>query len=466
MKLKAATLFLTATFFGAMAVYHTHVTRSSASLASNAESDACARELQELTVGLPAVAFAPSESPADIANRLFQQRVVVAKKLRELNRYQALSTSCLQAHREYIRSARLIEDSYGEMSAGFPDYAETAQPFRGNAPALLVNPDFMTTTQRDGFSDFKSGDVLIARGKTFTGAAIGRMSDNDSTFSHMGLIYIDESTREFYTIESFMEKGVQVYARQKFETPDKARMALYRYRDSAVAADAARFIFEEVSRRNSANRNFAYDFRLNPSNRDSLYCSEVIQHAFETATGKKFDSSLESTFSTTNRDFFNRFEMVGRKAYLPTDIEIDPAFELVAEWRDFARTNDARMKDAVLSAAFNWMDRYGYKIYEPTGIRVKSFAANNLRNWPVFSEYLKTRVPRGIPNSALGAYLTLHDVSVNIYMELLAENNRYKSANGLWMTDSQMMAFLERLRETDLASYRARRPVVFHHLLR
>ena len=94
---------------------------------------------------------------------------------------------------------------------------------------------------------FQSGDVVLVRGQAHNSAAIARIGDVDSQFSHIGIIHIDDAG-EHWMVESLIEDGAIINPLAKALEHGIVRAVLYRNRDRELAARAAKCIFDYVAR--------------------------------------------------------------------------------------------------------------------------------------------------------------------------------------------------------------------------
>ena len=81
---------------------------------------------------------------------------------------------------------------------------------------------------------FQSGDVILVRGHAHNSAAIARIGDVDSQFSHVGIVYIDEAG-DHWMVESLIEDGAIINPLAKALDHGIVRAVLYRNRDRDLA---------------------------------------------------------------------------------------------------------------------------------------------------------------------------------------------------------------------------------------
>ena len=99
------------------------------------------------------------------------------------------------ALRGVFRASRYATDMLGELTIGYDQMDPGDKPYRaftGPNNNTLIHPSF----DIDGQSLlFQSGDVLVVRGLRHNSAAIARVGDVDSQFSHAAMVHIDDKGR-------------------------------------------------------------------------------------------------------------------------------------------------------------------------------------------------------------------------------------------------------------------------------
>jgi Permuted papain-like amidase enzyme, YaeF/YiiX, C92 family len=383
---------------------------------------------------------------------LFQARIDLREKLGELAKKGQATQSCVASARDLFRAARVLEDLLGEFALGHPKYnAEKRAPvLRGNAPWLLVNRNY------DKLS-FRSGDVILSRGTAFSSAAIARIGDADTNLSHLAIVYVDPKTHEISLTEAHIEIGSFSGPLGKYLTDGKVRAIVFRHKDPILAHNAASMIREKISKYQAEHgENLPYDFSMDADEPSALFCSELVSHAFELASGTKASVPMfRSSVNPKNRDFLKRLGVKVHETFLPGDIEFDPNFELVAEWRDYSRLNISHLHDAVLTSMFTWMDRDGYVFHDALGTNVKKKVAWHLRRWPLFSDLLKEKLPKNMSQSTIATVMTLDSISELLFDHLAAKNDEHYQKTGDWLTPKQMSEVLEAYRKTKPAALNA-----------
>jgi hypothetical protein len=179
-----------------------------------------------------------------------------------------------------------------------------------------------------------SGDILISRGGAPTSDLIARGNDYPGNFSHVALIHIDEKTNLISIIESHIERGVTISSLNEYLNDAKLRIMVLRLRSGLIKNDlmiphkAAAFALSEAKR-----KHIPYDFEMNYSDPDKLFCSEVASSAYM-KFGVRLWSGLSTISSKGTRMWLASFGVKNFETQEPSDLEYDPQVSVVAEWRD------------------------------------------------------------------------------------------------------------------------------------
>ena len=155
----------------------------------------------------------------------------------------------------------------------------------------------------------------------------------------------------------------------------------------------------------------------------NFFCSKLVRYAFEQASGGRYRPPAYPTeIAMKNRDFIERIGVTADKTYAPADIDMESAFDLVAEWQDYRETSNIRLQDFTMDKLFEWMERDGMHFEETTLVRIIS-RFGRLSSY--FSEGAKhmlsglfPRVPRNMPRKTVAAVAMLHQTAEPIYREL------------------------------------------------
>ncbi len=141
------------------------------------------------------------------------------------------------------------------------------------------------------------------------------------------------------------------------------RAVLYRFKNPATAARAAELAFERVeTSKKPFHFHIPYDFSMRLNGRSKLFCAKLVHQAYlDASLGEVRLPMFKTRFDDNNRDFFRKIGVRVRETYAPGDIDIDPRFDLVAEWQDYRVTPVLRRQDMIMTKFFEWMETRGYK---------------------------------------------------------------------------------------------------------
>ena len=390
--------------------------------------------------------------------------MLLRNKMKEFHSNHLLREECAVALKSAFRAARYIEDFLGTMIVKPTPYNPDKRKkiLTGGFPWILRNPD----SKYKNFSpntDIKSGDIIISRGNAFSSAAIARLGETDTQFSHLSLVYVDRENIDpqtkrpkAYTIEAHIEIGVVVAPLKKNLTNENNRAAIFRYHDSEVAHRAAEYMFNLAKNASDNDGNIPYDFKFDGLEHNEIFCSEVAIAGFEYATDGKIQLPLfKSNLTMKNPTFLEALGIEAETGFIPADIFVDPRFDLIAEWRDFSRMRDNHIKDAILTKIFQWMDDYGYEFRTSA----KSFVLSNtiyyLRNWPLWEmPMVSKQFPRNMSKKTFQAIIILRQVGTKLQKALQKIDNKFLIKNKIPMSPIDLYGELDRIRIKDLKKYK------------
>jgi len=440
----------TASFEKALASWHDHVSRPAST------PDDLVRNLEDLyraiyTTDFAAFQVAEVDHIAHAAiDDLFDLALRLRDRVPEWKAQGLMVQGAPLAVRNAIRVLRYTSDIVGEVAHGYPRLGPGEHTFKG-----FEGPENWTSMhpalEQGARPHYRSGDVLLVRGQVHNSAAIARIGDVDSQFSHVGLIHVDDN-REPWVVEALIEDGASITPLSKALGHDLVRAVLFRHRDRKVAEEASRWMHERVR---SVNARFGgwipYDFSMRLDGYDELFCSKLVRQAYEQATGGRL---MLPTFATQlamkNRDFLDRIGATAVETFAPADLEVEPSFDVVAEWRDYRLTPRVRMQDLIMSKLFDWMDQYGYVFVDDAAIRgievlggIAGVMPNLVKN---AISGLVPKVPSNMSRRTIGAIAMLHKTAEPILERLLGAEDRHIRETGRPLHPREVQADLEAMR--------------------
>lgn len=393
-------------------------------------------------------------SANQIVSNLWQARQLLRKKMIRFHQAGNLSLACVSGIRNVFSSLRFVEEYAGVHTLPNASWlkAKPQTVFSGGFPAMVGAA---------GLSDLnlQSGDILVSYGMAYGSAAISHVGDDGGTFSHMAVVYVTPEG-QVLTIEAHPEFGVKVAPIEKYLHDGKGRSALFRHPDRQLASVAGKAIYDIAFPPDNAGRPIPYDFAMNLKNQAALFCTETASYAYEIAREKLGRSVIMPMFPTsiTMKDpyIIDAFEIKERVTFAPSDIEVDPQFEMIAEWRDLGRARLMHHQQAALKMEFKWLDTLDYAYRTDLGTGAITGILYSSRRLPLFSGLVDDMVPPDLSKKALQAVVNVYLTSDRILDKMLERDRLLeKKKNATLMTAREILKNLESLRRSDLESYRA-----------
>lgn len=389
----------------------------------------------------------------------FQARINIKKHLAAFEPEAEGANECFSAVRDITRALRYFEDYLVEAyEAG---QSKEYSALSGEGLYFLKNDKFVFRNHQD----LRSGDVILSRGNAYTSAAIARIGASDAQFSHLSFVY-KSPEGDLFTTEAHIEIGSIVEPLSSHLEQGNAREVVLRFKDEKVAHLAAKYAYERVKKhREETGFNIQYDFSMNHKDSKRLFCTEVAYEGF--AESGLDVPGAKMKFSAGLIPFLQRIGIpineknVGEfETFAPGDLEFDPRFDIVAEWRNPNLLLKSRMKDAALTKMFEWMEKEGYRFRPSVVMNLKSYSAWLLRRTPLIKRKLQDKFPLNMSPGILNTFLVLDDVAETLYLEL----ERAHEEAGQPLSFKEMFAVLEEFKERDKA--KRRRSSDFHNRFR
>jgi hypothetical protein len=395
----------------------------------------------------------------ELVNRLFQIRLKMRNKLSSVNPNKNEAIACIKSAKDLNRAFRYLEDYIVEYL--YEDKKKSFEVLSGSGEYLLKN-----SSSFNSYKDLNSGDIILSRGNAYTSAAIARIGETDAQFSHLTFVYRDESGK-LWTTEAHIEIGAVVAPFEVHLAQGNSRSVVYRYHDEKLAHEASRAIFNKVKKSMDSGKNIQYDFGMDYKKDDRLFCSEIISQGFNYASNNAVDiPRLKTKFNPGLIPFLNKMGIQVTKSnvdsfqtFSPGDIEYDHNFKVIAEWRNPNKLENSRMKDALLTKMFEWMENKNYSFKPKFKISAESSAYWVIRRLPFLKKLTIEKFPLNMKVKQLKLFLTLDKVGEAILDELIKEQAKRSQK----MTPKEMFQFLESFREKDLANYKKKKKSAKFH---
>lgn len=286
--------------------------------------------------------FSLRDEGMKILSDLWKLRMKARQKFQLLSQKDAIDESCardFQQTFEYLRRSEetlmmwLIENDSLER--------KLTNVFMAPFPYNLENAQFDKS--------FQVGDIFLIRGDSWISSFIGGMGGVGTSFTHAAIIADDGGTK--VVLETAFPSGTEATKLKVWLQERQARIIHYRFNDPTVSAQAAQAILKKIQLYSKEHKsNIPYNFSFAPTDPVSWYCAEMISWAFSFVTEGKVQipKYVASIAHLQKNKLFNDFEVKAKKVFLPTDIEIDPRFNLVQEFRYVGSLSSIQKHDAIM----------------------------------------------------------------------------------------------------------------------
>lgn len=356
------------------------------------------------------------ERITDFIHRTFKLKQGIRKRLSELKSDYSHFDGCMKQVNHIMISLRYMEDFL--VNAYYKREGKKASKVNlsGSFPQLITDGkvDFHS------YHDLQNGDILLTRAKTFMSAAIARIGRNDTQFSHLSMVYKDKNGK-LYTVESLVEKGLIIKPIKVHLKRKHVRTLVFRHPDKDLRERAANFIYQEAKRR-TKNKGLTYDFSMDYKNHDHYFCSEVIYHAYEHASGGKMDMPIFKTevnpgivpFLKTLGVSVDANKLEEFNLFAPADLLTDHRFDLVVEWRNPELATDLLIKDTILTQIFYWMEQKGYRLVPDSKTKRLAKLGRAIRKTPILALFVSKYYPRDMKLDMMQSFLVLNSVATKL----------------------------------------------------
>jgi hypothetical protein len=364
---------------------------------------------------------------------------------------------CLKSAINVFTGLRYVEDYLIEMRMALtPDAPIEYTSLEGQFPYLLVNPKY--ESEFKSYQDVKSGDVILSRGNAYSSAAIARIGSNDYQFSHLSFVYKDPDAQETFTTEAHIEIGSIVAPLIEHIGSKNAREVVFRYQDADISHRASKNIYERVLAKQKTKKNIEYDFSMDYKDDGRLFCTEIISSGFKHAMkDADYLPMYKSKFTNGMIPFLNLIGVPATKeniskldTFSPGDIQFDPRFELVAEWRNPKKLEESRLKDFILTKIFERMEAENYKMDPTFKMDAQAKTLWFLRRLPIVKKFLAEKFPLNMSPSQIELFMALDKLGEAIYKEVEKASLEYDRP----MTPKEIYGVLDAFFKQDFETYK------------
>jgi hypothetical protein len=391
------------------------------------------------------------ENGEKIIENIFLVRVKLRERLQEFDSKGELFSDCILKIREGMQYARFTEEYFLDwLVQNKVSKFEDAPILAGKPPFVLKNPEFSEVK-------LQAGDVMLIRGVSYVSAMIARIGDEEGNFSHMAIVAEDEKGA-LYVVESLIQYGVIITPLGKWRKAKDPRVALFRHKDSELAHKAARIAYDW------SKTPAKYDFEMDDSNYDSVFCAEVVRYAYDKASkGQLMVPKFRSHVTKFKGGPYPKSLGVTKDTlFAPYDIEVEPRFEFVAEGKYYPGLRKVRMQDSVLQSVYGWMIEKDYTFHSTALVSVESYIGKGIRQLG----FMKDEFPTYMPVQTMQSVLQFQTVAEALEKNLYAKEDSYYKAHGYLPSFQEMMVANDTFRKQDCLYYKKGQASAFHNIFR
>jgi hypothetical protein len=393
-----------------------------------------------------------------LLGRFFQARVLLKERF---NSFPNPSRACVDAVRRGLRYSRFAQDYLADWLSQHGAISQAPKRVLGGSyPHTMLNPKFDRI-------EFQTGDILIARGTAVVSSIIARLGDEEGDFSHLAIVSEDVHGKK-YVVQSLIQTGTIITPIEKFLADTEGRVVLLRYKDRALAARAARTIIHRAAQALARGAAIPYDYAVDSSERFYIYCAELMEYAFELSSDgrvrvPRYRTSLRHLQGTP---FLHEVGIYVSDVTTPQDAELDPRFDIVAEYVNIPKLRSVRLQNAAVTAMLGWfVHNYDFQPDASSEaivhVLVAAIRLGLLGN--LFTQ-------RHVPENAVLAWYKARTV-VNLLNQVSTQiDAQFNRQHGYPPTFRELLVGLERFRHDDCVALRTpvalrRHPVTLHQHL-
>jgi hypothetical protein len=363
----------------------------------------------------------------------------------------SLDNDCKIKLKDTFLKMREREDYIGAHFYPFPQISADSIDYK-NIPLPIYSPEsyapYHLSTHKEKFI-FKSGDILITKGVSFTSATISEVVSHRALFSHIVFIYVEETTQKVFTMESYIGYGVKIFPIEEALRNENARILVLRSKDSALAKKAASYMFERIRKKESVGERIPYDYALNFADNSKLSCEEIAYDAFKTVTdGKMILPENVSQVELRDHEFLEQMGLRPGALMIPADMEVDSRFDIVLDWTDYQVIRDSIRKDAVMGEVFHWMNEHEYKIHPSMKSRLAKLIWSTRYIpglWHLMSQIsgIPADFQKDVPGVAISTLESIKGIAKPILNFVTSADEEFFHKNGRWMTPLELRASID-----------------------
>ncbi len=170
----------------------------------------------------------------------------------------------------------------------------------------------------EAYKQIKQGDLIARTDNDWVSISIRNLCDSDKTYSHCGMVFETNGTKEVWHIMSGDENKsglIQKEPFEKFVNPyKKSGFGVFRYSLNSKEIDSVKKIIESF-----IAKKMVFDNQFDLESNDKMYCSEMLYKAMKQATSGRFDTPKTVKANYLPGDPRYKANTQKRAVYLATD---------------------------------------------------------------------------------------------------------------------------------------------------
>lgn len=373
------------------------------------------------------------------------------------------SQECVSAVRRASRFARFAEDALVEWLWKQNLLPQTKVPFgAAQVPFVLVNPAFKNL-------ELQSGDVILMRGQRAIGATIARSGDDAADFSHLAIVG-ESPNGELTLVESLIETGLIQNPLAKWGQKSETRIVVFRANNQRLRKKAGRYAYDWAAQAKVNGNDVHYDFKMDLNdNYAKIFCAEAVRKVFDVVTnGKMLLPKYQMTFrNAAHSQIFKNLGISSEQTFAPVDIELDPNFTMVGEFRAVESLRVVRLRDAILSQMFSWMNQEGYELVPELFDWVKAHLGQLLNQLDTYEKIgVGPQLQDEMTTQAILTALVLDRAVARIEETVAPAEQQYFDSRKHAMSFREIVGLIEDSRKKDCEDYLEGKKAPIHEILR
>ena len=310
-------------------------------------------------------------------------------------------------------------------------------------PALILGdnePSHAPFTRILGVT-IHSGDLLVSRGGAQISALIAVGNDYPGNFSHVAIVYVDETTSLASVIESRPKSGVAIHPLEDYLADVKLRVMVLRLRADLPALRADPMLPHKaaaVALAEARSRRIPYDLEMDMHDSTRMYCSEVPSSVYG-KVGVHLWMGMSSISSPGIISWLSAMGVRHFESQEPSDLEYDPQVRVVAEWRDPSTLFMDHVDNVVTEAMLRGEQRGESLTYPwyllPLGRLAKAYSST------LYALGFNGPIPQDMSAAAALRVLSFNAIHTTIKRRVLIRADEFRQKHGYIAPEWDLLEF-------------------------